>query len=133
MAWEYVKNLDDAALPMIKCIAGGAVAVGDPLVISSGKVIKKTGGTDTVAVKFVAAQAATTDGDSVLVYPALPTAVFRATCKTGETYAFGTKMGIEATTLLPDASNTTQTIIQTVGQDERTTTKWHFVSLGWIA
>lgn len=131
MAWSYVKNLDDSVLPMLPMTAGGAFAKGDPLVISSGKVIKATGGTDTVPVKYVAACAASTDGDSVLCYPALPTAVFRETGN--DTYVNGTKMGLTATTLLPDATNTTQTRVQTVGRDERTTTLWHFVSLGWLA
>lgn len=129
--WSYIKNLDDGVLPMLPMISGGAFAEGDPLVISSGKVILKTGGTDTVPVKYVAAQTATAANQDVLVYPALPTAVFEGTGHT--TFVAGTKMGLEATSLHIDATNTTQTIVMTVGQNERTTTLWQFVSIGWIA
>lgn len=130
--WEYAKNLDGKTLPLVPMICGsGGCSAGDPLVISSGKVILATGGgTDAVPVKYVASEAAL-DTEEVLCYPCTPTAVFRAT-GTG-TFSNGLKCGIASSTLLPDVSDTTYTKVQLVGQDERDETQWYFVSLGWIA
>ena len=130
--YSFARSLVGAGEKLETILAGsGGWKKGDPLVADgTGGFVKKTGGTDTVVVKYVAAA----DCDAAaygVAYPAISTNVFRAT-KSGTPVA-GVKYGMKATTLLPDSTNTTQTMLQCIQVDEADSTIVEVVFTGWIA
>lgn len=124
MAWSYVGRLgmNSEAPPIVEYTVGtGGVVKGMPVVFSSGTVITKTGGTDTVDVFGVpvGTLAAT---KKVGVILGLPDVVFEISKKAATTVTIGGKYGLEATTLDIDGANTTQTMVLVIGQGSTSTT-----------
>lgn len=124
MAWSYAGRLgmNSEAPPIVEFTAGtGGVTKGMPVVLSSGTVITKTGGTDTVDV-FGVPIGTVSAGKDVGVILGLPDVMFEIPKKTGTSITIGGKYGLEATTLNVDGGNVTQTMVQVVGQGSTSTT-----------
>lgn len=124
MAWSYVGRLgmNSESPPIMEYTAGsGGVTKGMPVVFSSGTVITKTGGTDTVDV-FGVPIGTVVATKKIGVILGLPDVVFEISKKSGTTVTIGGKYGLEATTLDIDGANTTQTMVLVIGQGSTSTT-----------
>jgi hypothetical protein len=112
--------------------AGGAIAVGDPLVYSSAKLIKATGGNDSGKIIALAASTASGDGATVLAVPLTPDVVVKIPIATGDTLAAGTACGLDATTLVlsdDEAAGYYRVYILEVNGDSNAYR--NCISLGW--
>lgn len=124
MAWSYVGRLgmNSEAPPIVEYTAGtGGTTKGMPVVFSSGTVITKTGGTDTVDV-FGVPIGTVVATKKIGVILGLPDVVFEIAKKAATTVTIGGKYGLEATTLDIDGANTTQTMVLVIGQGSTSTT-----------
>jgi len=131
--WEIAGSLGGSnGSPSIGRYTAGAGgwAKGDPLVASSGKLIKATAGSATTSIKWVAAQVCAADAVG-LAYELLPNVKLRIG-KSGSP-AVGTAYGITATTFLVDATNTTQKRVMVIGVDEVDATIMECISLDWLS
>jgi len=134
MAWVLARNLSGAFPQQMPATAGGVVAVGDPLVWSSGKLVKATGGDTAEKVVAVATKAAAADGDAIMVHWATRETVWIG--KASGTIVLGVAYNLHATTLLPDqgtakTTNTTGNAI-CIGRDEIDTTLYYWVATQWL-
>lgn len=132
MAWTYVGRLGNGAEapPIEEYTAGtGGTTKGMPVVFSSGTVITKTGGTDTVAVVGVPIGTVAA-AKKIGVILGLQDVVFEAQKKSGTTVTVGEKYGVEASTLDIDGGNTTQLMIQVIGQGT-TSSRYRFIVLSF--
>lgn len=115
MAWTYVGRLGNGAEapPILEFTAGsGGTTKGMPVVFSSGKVITKTGATDTVEVLGIPI-GTVAENAKIGVILGLQDVIFEI--GSSGTIAIGGKYGLTATTLLIDGTNTTQTMVQVLG------------------
>ncbi len=77
--FEPFRHVYGGSTPTLELTAGGAIpSIGVVLVQSAGKVVVQTGAVTTVDVVGVAANTASADGDTVLVWPAWPGLIFTA-------------------------------------------------------
>ncbi len=129
MAWKRVGQLHSAEISTLPATAGGTFAIGDPLVWSTGKLIKKTGGTNTVKIKYLAEHAAVLN-DSIYVVPLTADCIVEAPYA-GTAPTVGGQYGID-TDLKVDSSNTTQVMVEVISVDTTAGT-CRFIPLGWAA
>lgn len=122
-SWEFAEMFGSptAAVPVKNFTVGtGGVAKGQPVVFGAsgdaGKVIGKTGGTDTVPV-FGVAMGTVAAGGKVPVMLALPNVVFRVPIQATDTPAVGTSYGL-STAYEIDDDNTTQLMVKVIGTPE---------------
>ena len=131
--WRYVGRMGGSnGSPSTRNYTAGAGgwAKGDPLVASSGKLIKATAGSATTPITHIAMQDAVADA----VAPAIeltPDSLI-SIGKSGSPTALA-KYGITATTFLVDATNTTQIRVKVLGADPNDSTRLLCVSLDWLA
>ncbi len=128
MSWEAVGALHGAGLSTLELVAANALSEGDPLVLrDDGKVMKKTGLTNTVPVKYLALADAVA-GANVLVKPLTPETIVSLGYESGA--AAGGQYGLAAD-LTIDKDNTTQKMVEVLSLDARKTGYADCVNLGW--
>ena len=129
--FKYAKTLDGRNPPeLLTATTGAAVTAGAPLVWSSGKLVEATGGANTGGIVGVAAHATSADGDAIKYYPALPNVAFR-TSSASAALTTGALYGLVATTLLIDASNTTQVRCRVI-EGTNAESEYLVVFNGWL-
>lgn len=130
--WEFATVLGTPTpVPPVRkyTVGSGGVVTGQPVVMSSGAVIGKTGGTDTVPI-FGVAMGTKAEGGEVEVCLALPNVCFWVPVESGDTPALGTKYGI-STAMTLDDDNTTQTMVKPIALDGNRSGYRMCVVLGW--
>lgn len=132
-AWGYSRQLSGSGVKLETFQAGtGGWTKGAPLVVSSGKLVVKTAGTsDTVPIKYVAAETIAS-GSYGMAYPALPDTVFQVKVG-GGTAAVGVQCSLVATDMTLDVSAVTVKSIEVVGINPADTTLAYVVSRGWLS
>lgn len=132
MAWDILGRIHGGAVGMKNFTAGGAIAIGDPLVFSSAKLVKATGGNSAVAIVAVAAAAASGDGATVLAVPLTPDVLVKIPIHTGDTLAAGTCCGIDTTTMeLSDDETSVYYRVYMLEVNADSSAYRNCISLGW--
>jgi len=134
--WDLVRSLSGAvpqAVPVL-LTAANAIRVGEPLAVTAatGKVVPAPGGADTKSVRYVsqvtlAAPAADT---IIMAYPVTPDLVFRI--KGAGSPVVGKRLGLTATDLTIDGTNTSQVQVIPIAVDEVDATIFYCVCTGWL-
>jgi hypothetical protein len=135
-AWDLARTLSGGVPQSVPVLltSGNAIRVGEPLAVTAatGKVVPAPGGADTKAIKYVSQVALASQGADTIIpaYPCTPDMVFRI--KQAGSPIVGKRIGLTATDLTGDPTNTTQTQIMSIAIDEVDATIHYCVGVNWL-